>query len=144
MANSIIGSVISIGPTITLTSKTGTPFYKRELVLGVRKFDPNTGEPITDNTNTPCITFMGEKCRELDFVKTGQIVQVFFDLTGRSHTDASGVVKYFNDIRGYKVSPYGAQTSVSTNSVPAPTMESGVSMQSAPSFNAPDSYQPPF
>lgn len=144
MANSIIGTVISIGPTVTLTSKSGTPFYKREIVLGVRKFDPNTGEPIIDNTNTPCITFMGEKCRELDSFNTGQTVQVFFDLTGRSHTDASGIVKYFNDVRGYKVVPYATQGAASASYATASNTLNEAPVQTTPSLPKSDSYLPPF
>lgn len=107
MANTIIGTIQWIGATQTLSTKSGNNFTKRDLVLAVRRFDPNTGEPITDNDNTPLFTFTGERCRELDNYQQGQMVVVSFDLLGRKYTDAQGQTKLFNDVRGYKIEPYG-------------------------------------
>lgn len=96
-----------VGPIQNISTRSGNVFVKRDLVLAVRRFDPNTGEPITDNENTPQITFTGERCRELDNFMEGQMVSVSFDLTGRRFVDAQGQTKYFNDVRGYKIEPYG-------------------------------------
>ena len=47
-ANQIIGQIASIGPVQSLMAKNGNAFQKRDLVINVRRFDPNTGEPGTD------------------------------------------------------------------------------------------------
>lgn len=107
MANSVIGQILSIGPTLNLVSKSGTPFSKRSLVISLRRFDPNTGEPVNDYENTPELSFMGDRCRELDQFSIGQNVEVFFDLSGRKYVDQSGVERIINDIRPYKIEAYG-------------------------------------
>ena len=66
MANQLIGTILSIGATQDLVSKTGNSFKRRELILMLRRFDPNTGEPITDTENTPQLTFIGDRCADLD------------------------------------------------------------------------------
>lgn len=111
MANSVIGQILSIGPTLSLVSKSGSPFSKRSLVISLRRFDPNTGEPVNDYENTPELSFMGDRCRELDQFSVGQNVEVFFDLSGRKYVDQSGVEKIINDIRPYKIEAYGRGSS---------------------------------
>lgn len=106
MANTIVGTIISIGAPLTLSARSGVTFTKRELVLAVQKFDPNTGEPYSDRDNTPVFTFMGDKGRDLDHFQIGQVVSVAFDLTGRTYVDATGATRYINDVRGYKVEQY--------------------------------------
>lgn len=107
MANTIIGTIVQIGQTVSMSTKSGVPFQKRELVLSVQRYDPNTGQPFSDKSNTPVLTFIGEKCAELDRYQVGQAVTVSFDLSGRSYTDREGQTKYINDVRGYKIEPYG-------------------------------------
>ena len=47
MANFIIGQILFIGEAQNLTSQnTGNSFTKRSLIISVRRFDPNTGEPV--------------------------------------------------------------------------------------------------
>jgi single-stranded DNA-binding protein len=87
-------------------SRNGVAFKRRELIIKVRRFDPNTGEPIVDNENTPSFTFIGDRCNDLDRFKVGDVVAVSFDLQGRKYTDQSGVTKIINDIRPYKVEMY--------------------------------------
>ena len=82
-ANQIIGQIASIGPVQSLMAKNGNAFQKRDLVINVRRFDPNTGEPVTDWENTPKLSFMGDKCRDLDRFQVGQMVVISFDLQGR-------------------------------------------------------------
>ena len=72
-ANQIIGQIASIGPVQSLMAKNGNAFQKRDLVINVRRFDPNTGEPVTDWENTPKLSFMGDKCRDLDRFQVGQM-----------------------------------------------------------------------
>lgn len=111
-ANQLIGTIQSIGATQELMSKTGNAFKRRELILMLRRFDPNTGEPITDSENTPQLTFIGDRCADLDNYQVGQVVSVSFDIQGRKYTDVSGVTKIINDIRPYKIEPYQPRTNV--------------------------------
>lgn len=74
MANCIIGQILAIGGTQTLTSNNGNSFTKRTLVVSVRRFDPNTGEPVNDYENTPEFSFIGDRCRDLDQFQVGQNV----------------------------------------------------------------------
>lgn len=105
--NSIVGVIQQIGETQNLVSKNnGTSYKKRDLLLMVRKYDPNTGEPITDNENTPLLSFMGEKCSDLDKFQPGQTVTVYFELQGRKYTDQAGISKIINDIRPYRIELY--------------------------------------
>ncbi len=106
MANSVTGTITAIGVTQELTSKLGNAFKLRDIILAVRRFDPNTGEPITDNENTPQLTFSGDRCAELDKFQPGQVVTIYFDLQGRKYTDAAGITKIINDIKPYKIELY--------------------------------------
>ena len=107
MANQIIGQIATIGPVQNLTAKNGNAFQKRDVVINVRRFDPNTGEPVTDWENTPQLTFIGEKCRDLDRYQVGQMVVISFDLQGRKYTNSDGVTSIITEARPYKIEPYG-------------------------------------
>lgn len=102
MAYKISGTVLHIGDTVTLPSRSGTPFTKRDLVITVRKFDPYTGVPSEDSGNTPKFSFVNANCRQLDGLKNGDIVTVLFDISGRSY-EKDGRTEYFNDIRPFRV-----------------------------------------
>lgn len=144
MANQVIGSIISIGQVQNLTSKNGNAFQKRDLVISVRRFDPNTGEPVTDWENTPKFSFMGDKCRDLDRFQIGQMVVVSFDLQGRQYQNASGVVDIITEARPYKIELYGqrqAQQPVA-QAAPAPAYPQQP-MQSAQLVQAPQPVQQP-
>ena len=107
MANFIIGQILFIGDAQTLTAQNGNSFTKRSLIISVRRFDPNTGEPVNDYENTPEFSFIGDKCRDLDQFKVGQNVAVYFDIVGRKYTPQGGTEKIINDIRPYKIELYG-------------------------------------
>lgn len=111
MANTIIGAIASIGPTQSLMAKNGNAFQKRDLVINVRRFDPNTGEPVTDWENTPKLSFMGDKCRDLDLFQVGQMVVISFDLQGRKYTTANGETDIITEARPYKIEAYGQRPS---------------------------------
>ena len=111
MANTIIGQIASIGPTQSLMAKNGNAFQKRDLVINVRRFDPNTGEPVTDWENTPKLSFMGDKCRDLDRFQVGQMVVISFDLQGRKYTTANGETDIITEARPYKIEAYGQRPS---------------------------------
>lgn len=111
MANTIIGAIASIGPTQSLMAKNGNAFQKRDLVINVRRFDPNTGEPVTDWENTPKLSFMGDKCRDLDRFQVGQMVVISFDLQGRKYTNANNETDIITEARPYKIELYGQRPS---------------------------------
>lgn len=103
MAYKINGSVISIGELQTLSSaKTGNSYSKRDIVIAVRTFDQYTGEPTTNNDNTPKFTFIGDRCRDLDQIKVGDIVTIDFEVYGRSYVKDSKL-EYFTDIRPFRI-----------------------------------------
>lgn len=135
MANCIIGQILAIGETQTLTSNNGNSFTKRNLVVSVRRFDPNTGEPVNDYENTPEFSFIGDRCRDLDQFQVGQNVCVYFNLVGTRYTPTGGQEKIINDVRPYKIELYGraAQTGEQT---PAPQAAPGYAAP-APTYTAP-------
>lgn len=102
MAYKITGTVLHIGDTISLPSKSGTPFSKRDLVITVRKFDPYTGVPSEDPGNTPKFSFMNSNCQLLDNIKVGDIVTVLFDINGRTY-EKDGRTEYYTDVRPFRV-----------------------------------------
>ncbi len=111
MANQVIGTIVSIGQTQSLTAKSGNAFQKRDVVISVRRFDPNTGEPVTDWENTPKLSFMGDRCRDLDRFQVGQSVIIYFDLQGRKYENANKEIDIITEARPYKIEPYGQRQS---------------------------------
>ncbi len=107
MANQVIGTIVSIGPTQSLTARSGNAFQKRDVVISVRRYDPNTGEPLTDWENTPKLSFMGERCRDLDRFQVGQSVIISFDLQGRKYENANKEIDIITEARPYKIELYG-------------------------------------
>jgi translation initiation factor IF-3 len=49
------------------------------------------------------INFVQDKCDLLDGYSVGQNVKVHINLRGREWTNPEGVVKYFNDIQGWRL-----------------------------------------
>lgn len=113
MAYKITGKVHIIGEMLTLASKSGSQYNKRDLVITVIKFDPYTGAPTVDVNNTPKFTFIGERCRDLDNLTIGQTVTVFFEVNGRSY-EREGKTEYFTDLRPLKVELNRSQVSEPT------------------------------
>ena len=148
MANTIIGQIASIGPTQSLMAKNGNAFQKRDLVINVRRFDPNTGEPVTDWENTPKLSFIGDKCRDLDRFQVGQMVVISFDLQGRKYTTANGETDIITEARPYKIEAYGQRPSQPSSqpmaaSAPAPPYPQQA--QAQPQYpQQPQGFQDPF
>ena len=132
MANSVIGQIISIGQTQSLTSKSGTAFTKRDVVISIRRFDPNTGEPVNDYENTPLFSFMRDRCKDLDQFQAGQNVEIFFDLSGHKYTPEGGTEKIINDIRPYKIELYGRQVTAPAPQMTAPEPQTSQTYQAQP------------
>lgn len=118
MANTISGKVHLITDVQEIKGKSGNSFYKRQLVIDARRYDPITGEPKYDNY--PSFEFSGDAMKQLDDFKPGDAVTVSYDINGREVKDENGKVRYFNSIRGYKVEPYGTPQ-------PQPTQQPQVS-----------------
>lgn len=118
MANTISGKVHLITDVQEIKGKSGNSFYKRQLVIDARRYDPITGEPKYDNY--PSFEFSGDAMKQLDDFKPGDAVTVSYDINGRAVKDENGNVRYFNSIRGYKVEPYGTPQ-------PQPTQQPQVS-----------------
>ncbi len=113
MANQVIGKIVSIGQTQNLKSKTGSAFQKRDVVINVQRYDPYTGLPATDWENTPKLSFMGEKCRELDRFQAGQMVVISFDLQGRKYETANKEIDIITEARPYRIELYGQRANQS-------------------------------
>lgn len=133
MANFLVGVIAQIGEIQNLVSKAGTPFKRRELILSVRRFDPNTGEPFTDNENTPLLVFTGDRCEDLNNFQPGQVVTVYFDIQGRKYTDASNITKIINDIRPYKIELYQSRTA--TAQAPRPSAPQPIAPQGGQQYH---------
>ncbi len=129
MANQVIGKIVSIGQTQNLTSKTGSAFQKRDVVLNVQRYDPYTGLPATDWENTPKLSFMGEKCRELDRFQVGQMVVISFDLQGRKYETANHEIDIITEARPYRIELYGQRANQ-----PAPQQATTPSQPQAPIY----------
>lgn len=86
---------------------------------------------------------MGDRCDELDKFQIGQMVNVYFDLQGRTYTDQSGISKIINEVRPYKVEPYqrqGQQSASQSQTVVQPAQPQVQQPQSQPQQNM---YQQP-
>lgn len=104
MAYKITGRVLKIGPSQSIMAKSGNQFVKRDVVIMVRRFDPNTGEPIFDEYNTPKFSFMNDRCQQLDRIKVGEIVNISFDVRGRAY-EKDGKTDYLNDLNPFSIIP---------------------------------------
>jgi len=70
-------------------------FKKRSLILGTEK---ESQYPQSIN-----IEFQQDKTSLLDSLVVGQEAKVFINLAGRKWTDANGIDKWFNTIKGWKI-----------------------------------------
>ena len=102
MAYKITGTVLAVSQPFNITSpKTGNTITKRDLIITVRLFDQYTGQPTEDSGNTPKFTFIGDRCRDLDLLKEGDIVTVDFEVSGRSY-EKEGRTEYFTEVRPFR------------------------------------------
>lgn len=137
MAYKISGRALIVGPTQNLAAKSGNSYIKRDLIITVRKFDPYTGYPSDDKDNTPKFSFFGQQCQQLDNIKTGDIVVIHFDISGRSY-EKDGKTEYFTEVRPFNVEVSGSQ---SNQSHPQPFIPQSQPQYKEPS-QAPQPYQP--
>ena len=120
MANQLSGRVLHIGQTVQMTSKNGNQFTKRELVLDTTRYDSYTGER-SPYDNYALIEFGGENVKLLDGIQSGQVVTVDFTVEGRkTQNEQTGETRYFNSLRGYKVTVRQAKSDPQPQPQPAP------------------------
>jgi len=94
----IKGKLYEIYPTKQVT---GT-FQKREFIV-----------EYADNPKYPqFIKFdlAQDNCVLIDQFKKGEIIEVFFDLTGRPWTNPKGETTYFNSLRVWKIEKAGEES----------------------------------
>lgn len=105
MANQISGKVLFIENTVTVPTKSGGTFTKRQIVLDASHYDQMTGQKFE---NYPSFDFVGNRTNELDRFKAGDLVTISFALNGRPF-EKDGKVSYITSITGYKIEPYQRQ-----------------------------------
>ena len=102
MANQISGKVLIIDDVISIPTRNGNTFTKRQIVLDTSHYDPMTGQKFE---NYPAFDFVGNRVNELDNFKVGDLVTISFALNGRPF-DKDGKTTYFTSVNGYKIEPY--------------------------------------
>lgn len=134
----ITGRIYGISPIQSIATKNGTTLQKREIILDTTRFDPYTGERGFENY--PMFEFSGEKCKDLDRFKAGDVVTIFFDLQGGFYEASDGTKKNFTKVRGYKIEPRQ-----SVQPVVQPQAQPQVAYQQAPQQQPPmpSDYPPP-
>lgn len=105
MANQISGKVLIIEDEVTIPTRSGNTFTKRQIVLDASHYDPMTGQKFE---NYPAFDFVGNRVSELDKFKVGDLVTISFALNGRPF-EKDGKTTYFTSVNGYKVEPYQRQ-----------------------------------
>lgn len=102
MANQISGKVLIIDDIISIHTRSGNTFTKRQIVLDASHYNPMTGQKYE---NYPAFDFVGNRVNELDNFKVGDLVTISFALNGRPF-DKDGKTTYFTSVNGYKIEPY--------------------------------------
>lgn len=105
MANQISGKVLIIENAVTIPTRSGNTFTKRQIVIDASRYDPKTGQKFE---NYPAFDFVGNRVNELDNFKVGDWVTISFALNGRPF-DKDGKTTYFTSVNGYKIDPYQRQ-----------------------------------
>lgn len=125
MANEIVGQIIALTKTQSLTSRNGNTYLHRVLAIAVQSFDQVTGEPTINFENTPEFTFIGDRCADLDPFHVGDIVRLSFTISGRKYVGQDGVEKIITEVRPLRCFPYGQRPSMPAPSAPAPQPSAG-------------------
>jgi hypothetical protein len=99
---------------ISETQKVSERFQKREFVI---EFAENPQYP-----EFVQFELIQDKCSLLDSFKTGDEVDVYFNLKGRKWTNQQGQVKYFNSLQAWKLEG-GSQNSAPVHTSDLTNME---------------------
>lgn len=105
MANQISGKVLILENAVTIPTRTGNTFTKRQIVLDASHYDPMTGQKFE---NYPAFDFIGNRVNDLDSFKEGDLVTISFALNGRPF-EKDGKTIYITSVTGYKIEPYQRQ-----------------------------------
>ncbi len=144
MANTVSGKVLIIEDPVTIPTRNGNTFTKRQIVLDASHYNPMTGQKYE---NFPAFDFVGNRVNELDSFKVGDLVTISFALNGRPF-EKDGKTTYFTSVNGYKIEPY-QRSNVSyqqsngnqTNNPTPPSTQQDQSVQNVSQQN--DSFPPP-
>lgn len=144
MANTVSGKVLIIEDPVTIPTRNGNTFTKRQIILDSSRYDPVTGQKYE---NFPAFDFVGNRVNELDSFKVGDLVTISFALNGRPF-EKDGKTTYFTSVNGYKIEPY-QRSNVScqqsngnqTNNPTPPSTQQDQSVQNVSQQN--DSFPPP-
>ena len=143
MANQISGKVLIIENAITIPTRSGSTFTKRQIVLDASHYDQLTGQKYE---NYPAFDFVGNRVNDLDNFKVGDLVTISFALNGRPF-DKDGKTIYITSVTGYKIEPYQRQNNgyQQTNGTQAntPTSASPQHAQSVQNSSQQDEPFPP-
>lgn len=107
MANQIRWKILIIENAVTIPTRSGNTFTKRQIILDSSHYDPMTGQKYE---NYPAFDFVGNRVNELDKFKVGDLVTISFALNGRPF-DKDGKTIYITSITGFKIEPYQRQNS---------------------------------
>lgn len=117
MANSVRGRIVEIGQVERIQTKGGSIIEKLECVLDASRYDAFTGEKGYDIFVV--LEFMKDKIEHIQKYKVGDVVEIFFELTGSRYQNQQGETKYTTRARAYKVEPIG-KTKTEQQVEPAP------------------------
>lgn len=126
MANQISGKVLILENAVTVPTRTGNTFTKRQIVLDASHYDPMTGQKFE---NYPAFDFIGNRVNDLDSFKEGDLVTISFALNGRPF-EKDGKTIYITSVTGYKIEPYQRQNNgYKPSNAALPTATQAVSQQ---------------
>lgn len=104
----LTGKIEKLSSIMAVPTKSGS-INKREVILTILRYDPNTGEP-TGEPNHVAFEFSGERdVPKLEAYKEGDMVTVAFYLSGRNYTGKDNVERNFTKVVGYDINPYTAR-----------------------------------
>lgn len=107
----LTGKIEKLSSIMAVPTKSGSNINKREVILTILRYDPNTGEP-TGEPNHVAFEFSGERdVPKLDAYKEGDMVTVAFYLSGRNYTGKDNVERNFTKVVGYDIQGYTKRTS---------------------------------
>lgn len=111
----LTGKIEKLSSIMAVPTKSGSNINKREVILTILRYDPNTGEP-TGEPNHVAFEFSGERdVPKLEAYKEGDMVTVAFYLSGRNYTGKDNVERNFTKVVGYDISPYAARRPFSSS-----------------------------
>ncbi|MDI9338691.1 MAG: DUF3127 domain-containing protein [Alphaproteobacteria bacterium] len=102
MSYEIKGKIVQINDTQNITTSRGTTFQKREFVI--EKIDSIPGG--NDISNYIKFQITQKKTEILDLFKTGQNVNVFFNIRGNKY-NKNGVENYITNLEAWKLEDEG-------------------------------------